>query len=80
MEYNTVYKLLKDKKAFGIYDEDRLTITALDGQQYVVNLNCLMFHEQVLVDDDDTIIRFEELTQESINTILQYMMDKLNQY
>lgn len=77
MEYNTVYKLLKDKKAFGIYDEDRLTVTALNGQQYVVNLNCLMFYQQVLVDDNDTIITFEELTQESINTILHYMVNKL---
>lgn len=79
MEYNTVYKLLKDKKAFGIYDEDRLTITTINNQQYVVNLNCLMFYQQVLVDDNDTIITFEELTQESINTILHYMVNKLNQ-
>ena len=75
--YKTIYNELKEKKVFGIYDEDRLTITTINNQTYVVNLNCLMFYEQVLVDDNDTIIPFNQLTSESITDIINYMYKKM---
>lgn len=75
--YKTIYNELKNKKAFGIYDEDRLTITTINNQTYTVNLNCLMFYGQVLVDDNDTMIPFNQLTSESITDIINYMYKKM---
>lgn len=75
--YKTIYNEIKEKKVFGIYDEDRLTITTINNQTYIVNLNCLMFYEQVLVDDNDTIIPFNQLTSESITDIINYMYKKM---
>lgn len=75
--YKTIYNELKNKKAFGIYDEDRLTITTINNQTYIVNLNCLMFYKQVLVDDNDTMIPFNQLTSESITDIINYMYKKM---
>lgn len=75
--YKTIYNELKNKKAFGIYDEDRLTITTINNQTYTVNLNCLMFYKQVLVDDNDTMIPFNQLTSESITDIINYMYKKM---
>ena len=71
--YKTIYNELKNKKVFGIYDEDSLTITTINNQTYTVNLNCLMFYKQVLVDDNDTIVKFDELTEQSITDIINYM-------
>lgn len=75
--YKTIYNELKNKKVFGIYDEDRLTITTINNQTYIVNLNCLMFYKKVLVDDNDTIIPFNQLTSESITDIINYMYKKM---
>ena len=75
--YKIIYNKLKESKAFGIYDEDRLTITTINNQTYVVNLNCLMFYEKVLVDDNDTIVKFTELTEQSKQDIIQYMLNKM---
>lgn len=75
--YKTIYNELKNKKVFGIYDEDRLTITTINNQTYIVNLNCLMFYGQVLVDDNDTMIPFNQLTEQSITDIINYMYKKM---
>ena len=75
--YKTIYNELKEKKVFGIYDEDRLTITTINNHTYTVNLNCLMFYKQVLVDDNDTMIPFNQLTSESITDIINYMYKKM---
>lgn len=75
--YKIIYNEIKEKKLFGIYDEDRLTITTINNQTYVVNLNCLMFYKKVLVDDNDTIVKFDELTEQSITDIINYMKKKM---
>lgn len=72
--YKDVYTKLKNKKVFGIYDEDRVEIAG-----YLLNLNCMAFEGLLLVDDNDTTIPLCQLSKEDMEKVVVYMESKLNE-
>lgn len=75
-QYQILYRLLKETGISNRYDEDSIVITDINGKKYTINLNCL-FVDTILVDDNDTIVKFDELTEQSITDIINYMKKKM---
>lgn len=75
-QYQILYRLLKETGISNRYDEDSIEITTIRDEKYTINLNCL-FIDIILVDDNDTIVKFDELTEQSITDIINYMKKKM---